>query len=387
MDMNMFMDEFVSDISEILENLELDTIELEKNGKDKEILNRIFRSFHSLKGMCGTMGFHKMESTSHLVEDLIQDIREDKIESNQEIIDVILYDRDIIEKLYKSIMETGKEKEIETETEELKLKLDKIRGINDDKKDDKKSRDMATNRVKIRFIGDSYKKDMISSALKMGLKLHEMTIKLNKNSDMPLVRGFMVYSSILKEARIIYSNPSYESLLEGEEVEETFDFKVIFTTNKKIIDLKNRVRKLVDVESIKVSEVIEYGKTIKDKYLINEEWESGSFKPFTLEEIVEMTDEFDYEYEENLIKELKIKISSSDDKKTDLMFMQEIYSRLHQIENIFKIYKIKLLADIFKDLKIKFDNNIKNEKITENIKKLIISGCEFSELYLETIGK
>ena len=59
MDMNQYLDIFVEEAKEHLQQLNTSLLQLKEN-KDKAILNEIFRVAHTLKGMAGTMGFVKM---------------------------------------------------------------------------------------------------------------------------------------------------------------------------------------------------------------------------------------------------------------------------------------------------------------------------------------
>lgn len=86
-------DEFTSEAEELLETLSRDLVELESQGRDvrPEVINKIFREVHSLKGLAGMLGFGEISELSHSLEDMLDRLRMGKIEITKELID-LLYD-------------------------------------------------------------------------------------------------------------------------------------------------------------------------------------------------------------------------------------------------------------------------------------------------------
>ncbi len=81
---------FNTEAKEIIENLESDIVKLEDNPDDKEIINRIFRYFHTLKGSSGIAGITHVYDFSHNLENLLDEVRSDKLEVTDILIDLIL---------------------------------------------------------------------------------------------------------------------------------------------------------------------------------------------------------------------------------------------------------------------------------------------------------
>jgi two-component system, chemotaxis family, sensor kinase CheA len=72
---------FLIESYESLEQIERQIIELEKNANDGEILNRLYRSLHSIKGNCGFLPFPKLEAIAHAGENLLGYLRDRAITS------------------------------------------------------------------------------------------------------------------------------------------------------------------------------------------------------------------------------------------------------------------------------------------------------------------
>src|SRR5206468_1165151 len=75
-------EEFTSEAEELLDTLSRDLVEFESQGKDvrPEVINKIFREVHSLKGLAGMLGFGEISELSHSLEDMLDRLRMGKIE-------------------------------------------------------------------------------------------------------------------------------------------------------------------------------------------------------------------------------------------------------------------------------------------------------------------
>src|SRR5947209_14932874 len=86
-------DEFTSEAEELLDTLSRDLDEFESQGRDvrPEVINKIFREVHSLKGLAGMLGFGEISELSHNLEDMLDRLRMGKIAITKDLID-LLYD-------------------------------------------------------------------------------------------------------------------------------------------------------------------------------------------------------------------------------------------------------------------------------------------------------
>lgn len=89
-EMQEIFEAFVVESTELLENLSQDLMLLESNPEDEELLNRIFRAFHTIKGTSSFMGFEKISTLTHHAEDILNKLRKFELKVNQQIIDVLL---------------------------------------------------------------------------------------------------------------------------------------------------------------------------------------------------------------------------------------------------------------------------------------------------------
>jgi len=97
-DLELYKD-FISEALDYLNNMELPIIDLEQNPEDPEVINSIFRPFHTIKGVSGFLHLRQINEFSHAVEGLLDKVRNKKIKISQEHIDFILEAVDLLKRM------------------------------------------------------------------------------------------------------------------------------------------------------------------------------------------------------------------------------------------------------------------------------------------------
>ena len=108
------LDGFLAETTELLEKLDDDLIALEKASDDTDLMNRIFRSIHTIKGASSFLGFDLLVKVAHKTEDVLNRLRKGELVVDPEIMDVILEATDLV-KLLVSDIKAGDIQERETE--------------------------------------------------------------------------------------------------------------------------------------------------------------------------------------------------------------------------------------------------------------------------------
>ncbi len=120
--MEEIIKEFVLEARELIEGVEQNLITLEKNPGDREVLNEIFRSIHTIKGASGFLALEEVIEVTHSAEDLLNELRNGRIPLTTDIMDILLEVVDVIKKLIEDIEkgDTQKKHNISSLTERLK---------------------------------------------------------------------------------------------------------------------------------------------------------------------------------------------------------------------------------------------------------------------------
>jgi two-component system chemotaxis sensor kinase CheA len=89
LDLNQFKEIFCSEAKEHLAMMNASLLQLEKNPKDRDMLNEIFRAAHTLKGMAATVGFDKITQLTHEMENVLEKLRKGKQGASDETVEVL----------------------------------------------------------------------------------------------------------------------------------------------------------------------------------------------------------------------------------------------------------------------------------------------------------
>lgn len=103
------LSDFLVESAEGIARLDQDLITLEKNPYDTEVLKRIFRDIHSIKGTCGMFGFIRLERIAHAAEDVLSHMREGSLIATPNEIGIIFKALDVIKIILKTIETTKDE--------------------------------------------------------------------------------------------------------------------------------------------------------------------------------------------------------------------------------------------------------------------------------------
>jgi two-component system chemotaxis sensor kinase CheA len=94
---------FLAETTELLEKLDDDLVALEKSSDDADLLNRIFRSIHTVKGASSFLGFDQLVKVTHKTEDVLNRLRKGELKVTPEFMDIILEATDLVKLLVSDI--------------------------------------------------------------------------------------------------------------------------------------------------------------------------------------------------------------------------------------------------------------------------------------------
>ncbi len=103
MDMNQYMTMFLEEAREHLQNLDSSLLDLENDPTNLSVLDEIFRSAHTIKGMSATMGFNVMAELTHEMENVLDLLRKGTIPATHEILDVLFKCVDTLGQLVENV--------------------------------------------------------------------------------------------------------------------------------------------------------------------------------------------------------------------------------------------------------------------------------------------
>ncbi|MBI5639177.1 MAG: chemotaxis protein CheA [Nitrospirae bacterium] len=102
-EMEEIINDFITEAEESLDKIDPLFVEIENRGYDKEMINDIFRSMHTLKGAAGFLGFQSIVDVAHNAESIMKKLRENEIPLSRPLMDVILQSVDMLRLLIRHI--------------------------------------------------------------------------------------------------------------------------------------------------------------------------------------------------------------------------------------------------------------------------------------------
>jgi two-component system chemotaxis sensor kinase CheA len=103
----VLLQEFLIESEELLQGADLDLVKLEATPADQELLNRVFRALHTIKGTAGFLGLDPVVQVGHRAEDVLSNLRRGQLTLTQRIMDALLAARDQVGKMLADIRSGG----------------------------------------------------------------------------------------------------------------------------------------------------------------------------------------------------------------------------------------------------------------------------------------
>ncbi|MBU8877852.1 chemotaxis protein CheA [Bacillus sp. FJAT-29790] len=250
MDMNQYLEVFIEESKEHLQSCNEQLLELEKNPEDINIVNEIFRSAHTLKGMSATMGYEDLAKLTHQMENVLDAIRNHKIKFNPEILDVVFLAVDDLEAMVQSIADGGDGKRDVSDVVAKLLLIEKGESPVQAVAKSEVAVAVAERIPTVKSIYDEFEMTVLQQSKEQGFETFEITVSLREDCLLKAARVFMVFEILEKIGEVIKSNPSVEQL-EEEQFDHEFTVTIVSKDTKD--DIQKKVMKVSEVERVDVN--------------------------------------------------------------------------------------------------------------------------------------
>lgn len=248
MDLNQYLEVFIDESKEHLQTCNEQLLELEKNPTNLSIVNEIFRSAHTLKGMSATMGYEDLANLTHKMENVLDAIRNEKLFVTPELLDVVFMATEDLEEMVESIASGGDGKR------DVQVVMEKLHLLETGELPIATSEAAPTMELEQRKVSsmsyDEFERTVISQSKEQGFSCYEVTVTLRQDCMLKAARVFMVFEILEKSGEVIKSVPSVE-LLEDEKFDASFTVTIVSKESRD--DLVSKIGKVSEVEEIHVT--------------------------------------------------------------------------------------------------------------------------------------
>lgn len=268
MDVSQYLEIFIEEAKEHLQNLNEALLEMEKSDDNKDLVNEIFRVAHTLKGMAATMGFKKMTVLTHDMENVLSEIRNGKINISAELLDVLFQCLDALEQYIDQIIETGTEgdKTNQPIIDRLNLILegkDAKASQEDERPSESESSqepqaeaikdDQETIKRKHKMLSfNEFEKNAILKAQEESYNVYGITIVISESCVLKSARAFIIFRTLEGLGQIIKSHPSVQDI---EDEKFDLDFSVFLISSESQDKFLKELNSIAEVEEVYVDEI------------------------------------------------------------------------------------------------------------------------------------
>ncbi len=250
MDMNQYLEVFIDESKEHLQSCSEKLLQLEESPGEILIVNEIFRSAHTLKGMSATMGYEDLANLTHQMENVLDLIRNQKLSVTQKLLDVLFSSVEYLDEMVMSIASGGDGKK---DVSEIVRKLQSIEVGGDGKTEAAAGLGISEQPAPMTAeTYDDFELTVLEQAEEQGFHAYEITVSLQKDCLLKAARVYMVFEVLERTGEIIKSAPTSDEL---EEERFDTDFIVTFITKLREEELKKAILNVSEVRAVEINKV------------------------------------------------------------------------------------------------------------------------------------
>ncbi|WP_020615265.1 chemotaxis protein CheA [Paenibacillus daejeonensis] len=246
MDMNAYLSMFIDESNDHLQSLNENLLRLENEPEDLSIVQVIFRSAHTLKGMSATMGFEDLASLTHEMENVLDLVRNSKLKMDSFIFDTLFKSLDALEAMVQDIVGGG------TGKADVSAIVQSLQAIV--KGDYGKPEAQATSGGSEASGGgmalDEFQTSIMQQSMDSGHNVYHIAVTVREDCVLKAARAYMVFDVLERNGEVIKSDPSVEQL-----EQEKFDreFVVFYISQLPADSLKQQIETVSEIDMAAVT--------------------------------------------------------------------------------------------------------------------------------------
>ena len=249
MDMNQYMGMFLEESKEHLQTLNRCLLDLENDPQNLGLLDEIFRSAHTIKGMSATMGFAPIAELTHEMENILDMLRKSQLVADHDIVDTLFTCIDTLEKLVESVA-SGTD-----EAPDIRQLVGQLSRLAKGEKPIPafeplpQAIDVDSSQSKACTILNDSELFVIKNAAQSGYQAFEIQVELKETCLLKSARSYMVMRALEELGEIIKSIPSTEDL---EKENFGHEFQIVMLTAAEPEKLVQAVQSISEIENVTV---------------------------------------------------------------------------------------------------------------------------------------
>ena len=227
--------DFFAEAEQQVEQLESNILVIENDPSNHEAIDEIFRAAHTLKGGSATVEMMELSHFTHSVEDVLEEIRSDRVSVDEDVVDLLLTSIDVIKAMLEARQQGAiYEENIDGIIEKLKSYIPEKGAKSVPKKAPAKSAPVAPKPAPVQAAApsnvqgialpplseDEYEE--LKSACEGSQSLWCVAVKFDENNPMNTVGGIQVFAALKAVGNVLKTVPDFDALYEDQFYENVF---------------------------------------------------------------------------------------------------------------------------------------------------------------------
>lgn len=249
-DNNIYLDVFFEETDTYLGTLNDDVLKLEENPEDIEVLNAIFRSAHTLKGMAATMGYETMAKLTHQMENVFELLKNAEIKATHDTVTLIFNCLDTLSEIVEDLRAGGDgDLDVAGLVDELKQIVSGSAGGSDTGNDTASSVTLVPE-IKNYSVADI---KTVQEGNSLDYNGYIVAIKLSENTPMKGVRAFLTLNDLKSSGQLILVEPE-EDKMEAEDYDGII--QVLYLSKLRKDEIVEMLTEESDIEQVVVEDAL-----------------------------------------------------------------------------------------------------------------------------------
>ena len=254
MESNQYLAMFIDESKEHLQAMNENLLQLEQSPSDLSIVQNIFRSAHTLKGMSATMGFEDLANLTHEMENVLDLVRHEKLSMDDYIFDVLFKSFDALEAMVNDIIAGGDgQADVSEIVNHLQAVLNGSYRPSQAAETGQVSSTSSEAKVQAEAF-DQYQLSIIQQSLSSGFQVYEVRVKIRQDCVLKAARAYMVFDALERSGEIARSIPPVQEI-----EQEKFDheFIVYYITKLQAQEVKKLIMDVSEIEDAVIETIDE----------------------------------------------------------------------------------------------------------------------------------
>ncbi len=244
MDVNQYLGIFLEEAREHLQTLNRCLLDLEHDPNDLHVLDEIFRSAHTIKGMSATMGYAEIAELTHEMENVLDLLRKGTLKAHAEIIDTLFQCVDRLEQLVEDVA-NGRSGGVDVS--ELSKHLAAIAKGEMQPAAAKPAAPVTEEAAVNQIALNETEAQLVKTATAQGMRVYDLKIAIRPGTLLKSVRAYMVMKAFDEMGDVIKTDPVVEEL---EKDNFGNEFNVLLVTDLDMEKVQETILSIAEIDTV-----------------------------------------------------------------------------------------------------------------------------------------